>query len=218
MNLPLAPSWPPRVSRAPRTLASLGGLAIFLAAEIGLTPSAWATSPPEASSAPVPPPPPTAAPGHFPLWAIAAILAATVVPSVATTLITLALEHTRRARRAPAAATRRCIIGAAVGGAVILAVVLGAARPRAPADSGVAGCTAVISGRQVAAADYPRIRSQFAGSRWPDLQAAGMSYIDLAVKLRTMRYTDGYEAVWFYQRLSVACSRHDREVTAGREQ
>jgi hypothetical protein len=76
----------------------------------------------------------------------------------------------------------------------------------------------VISGRQVAAADYPRIRSQFAGSRWPDLQGAGMSYIDLAIKLRTMRYTDGYEAVWFYQRLSVACSRHDRDVTAGREQ
>ena len=108
MNHPLAPSWPPRVSRAPRTLASLGGLAIFLAAEIGLTPSAWATSPPEASSAPVPPPPPTAAPEHFPLWAIAAILAATIVPSVATTLITLALEHSRRAgREAEAAAAAR---------------------------------------------------------------------------------------------------------------
>jgi hypothetical protein len=164
------------------------------------------------------PPPPTAAPEHFPLWAIAAILAATVVPSLATTLTALALEHIRRACRAPAAATRRCIIGVAVGGAVILAVMLGAVRPRAPADSGVAGCTAVISGRQVAAADYARIRSRFAGSRWPDPRAAGMSYIDLAVTLRTARYSDGYEAVWFYQRLSAACSRHDRVVTAGGKQ
>jgi hypothetical protein len=38
-------------------------------------------------------------PAHFPPWAIAAMLAATIVLSVATTLITLALEHTRWARR-----------------------------------------------------------------------------------------------------------------------
>ena len=88
-------------------------------------PAAWATSPPPAPSAALPP---AAAPVHFPPWAIAAILAATVVPSVATTLITLALEHTRRARRAPAATTRRCVIGAAVCGAVILAVMLGTVR------------------------------------------------------------------------------------------
>jgi len=55
--------------------------------------------------------------------------------AVATTLITLAMEHTRRARRAPAAATRRCVIGAAVCGAVILAVMLGIVRPRAPVRS-----------------------------------------------------------------------------------
>ena len=188
MNHPFASSRSRRVCRIPRTLGRLDGLAVFLAA----------------------------APDHFPLWAIAAILAATVVASVATTIFTLVLEHTRRARRAPAAATRRCVIGAAVGGAVILAITLGAVRPRAPADSGVAGCTALTSGRQAAAADYPRIRSQFAGSRWPDLRAAGMSYLDLAVRLRAARYTDGYEAVSFYQRLSIACSRHDRDVTAGR--
>ena len=135
MNHPSAPPQRRRAAlrtpRTRRTLARLGGLGVFLAAAIGLAPAAWATSPPpEASSAPVPPPPPTAAPEHFPLWAIAAILVATVVPSVATTLITLALEHTRRARRAPAAATRRYMIGAAVCGAVILAVMLGIVWPR----------------------------------------------------------------------------------------
>jgi hypothetical protein len=40
---------------------------------------------------------------HFPLWAVIAIVAATVVLSVATTLITLSLDHMRRARRASAA-------------------------------------------------------------------------------------------------------------------
>ena len=52
---------------------------------------------------PPPPPPPAAAAAHFPLWAVIAIVAATVVLSVATTLITLSLEHRRRARRTPAA-------------------------------------------------------------------------------------------------------------------
>jgi hypothetical protein len=102
MNHQPAPSQPRRI---PRTLAGLGGLAAFLTAAIGLAPPAWATpSPPTPSFAPVPPlPPPAAAPAHFPLWAIAAILAATIVLSVATTLITLALEHARWARREAAA-------------------------------------------------------------------------------------------------------------------
>jgi hypothetical protein len=88
-----------------RTLATLGGLAVFLTAAIGLAPTASATpAPPEPSFAPVPPlPPPAAVPAHFPPWAIAAILAATIVLSVATTLITLALEHARWARREAAA-------------------------------------------------------------------------------------------------------------------
>jgi hypothetical protein len=223
MNHPPAPPQRRRAARRTprtrRTLARLGGLAAFLAAAIGVAPAAWATSPPPAPSAA---PPPAAAPAHFPPWAIAAILAATVVPSVATTLITLALEHTRRACRAPAAAARRCVIGAAVCGAVISAVVLGVmlgtVRPRAPADSGVAGCTALLSGHQVTAADYPRIRSEFTASQWPDLRAAGTSYVDLAVKLRTARHTDGYETVSFYQRLTIACARHDQNVTADRSQ
>jgi hypothetical protein len=216
MNHPSAPPQRRRAAlrtpRTRRTLARLGGLAVFLAAEIGLPPAAWATSRPSAPPAALPA---AAAPAHFPLWAIAAILAATVVPSVATTLITLALEHTCRARRAPAAATRRYMIGAAVCGAVILAVMLGIVWPRAPADSGVAGCTALLSGHQVAAADYPRIRSEFAASQWPDLRVAGTSYVDLAVKLRTAR-ADGYETVSFYQRLAIACAGHDQSVTADR--
>jgi hypothetical protein len=93
-------TWPTR-----RTLAALGGLAAFLTAAIGLAPAASAAlPPPEPSAAPVPPPPPTAAPTHFPLWAIVAMVAVTVVLSVATTLITLSLEHLRQARRTQAAA------------------------------------------------------------------------------------------------------------------
>jgi hypothetical protein len=75
------------------------------------------------------------------------------------------------------------------------------------ADDGIAGCTALLGGHQPAASDYPRIRAQFARSQWPDLRIAGTSYVDLAVKLRTAR-SDGYETVWFYQRLSAACTRH----------
>jgi hypothetical protein len=98
MNHQPAPSQPRRI---PRTLAGLGGLEACLAAVIGLAPAAWATpTPPTPSFAPVPPlPPPAAVPAHFPPWAIVAMLAATMVLSVATTLITLALEHTRWARR-----------------------------------------------------------------------------------------------------------------------
>jgi hypothetical protein len=93
------------IPRIRRTLAGLGGLAVFLITVIGLAPAAWATpAPPEPSFAPVPPlPPPVAVPAHFSPWAIAAILAGTIVLSVATTLITLALEHARWARREAAA-------------------------------------------------------------------------------------------------------------------
>ena len=75
------------------------------------------------------------------------------------------------------------------------------------ADSGMAGCTALLGAHQAAATDYPRIRSQFAHSRWPDLRAAGMSYVDLVVALQTAR-ADGYQTVWFHQRLALTCARH----------
>jgi hypothetical protein len=73
--------------------------------------------------------------------------------------------------------------------------------------SSIGGCTALLEARHAASTDYRRIRSQFADSRWPDLRAAGVSYVELIVKLQTGR-ADGYETVWFYQRLSRACARH----------
>jgi hypothetical protein len=75
-------------------------------------------------------------------------------------------------------------------------------------DSGIAGCAALLRAQQVATTNYPKIRSQFARSQWPNLRAAGTSYIELLVKLESARGTDGDEAVWFYQRLSSACARH----------
>jgi hypothetical protein len=88
-----------------QALITLGGLAVFLTPAIGLAPAASASLPPEPSGAPAPPPPPpsTAVPAHLPLWAVVAIVAGTVVLSVATTLITLAVEHTRQARHTSAA-------------------------------------------------------------------------------------------------------------------
>jgi hypothetical protein len=93
------------VSRTRQTLTALSGLAAFLTAAITLAPAASAIlPPPEPSAAPVPPPPPPpTVPAHFPLWAAIAIVAATVVLSVATTLVTLALEHRHRAHHTPAA-------------------------------------------------------------------------------------------------------------------
>ena len=44
--------------------------------------------------------------------------------------------------------------------------------------------------------------------RFADLRTAGTAYVDLAVVLLTAQGTDGYETVWFYQRLSVACAKH----------
>jgi len=77
-------------------------------------------------------------------------------------------------------------------------------------SSGPPGCAYPLSTQDVPAADYPKIRAQFAGSRWPDLRIAGTAYVDLAMQLSTARYTDGYQTVWFYQRLSAACAKHRR--------
>ena len=82
-------------------------------------------------------------------------------------------------------------------------------------DSGLAGCTALSSTHHATATGYSKIRAQFAGSRWPDLRTAGTAYADLATQLRTARGTDGYQAVWFYQRLAAACARHGRALNAG---
>jgi hypothetical protein len=112
------------------------------------------------------------------------------------------------------ARTRRRMIGAAIITPLLLIGVLGSARPDAPQDSGLLACTYPLSTHDVPAADYRKIRAQFAGSRWPDLRTAGTAYADLAIQLRNARYTDGYQTVWFYQRLSGACAEHGQAMNA----
>ena len=90
----------------------------------------------------------------------------------------------------------------------LLIGVLGSTHSNAPQDSGLVACTYPLSTQDVPATDYPKIRAEFAGSRWPDLRNAGTAYVDLATALPTARGTDGYETVWFYQRLSAACAKH----------
>ena len=91
----------PRIRRwstslAVTAIASLAGVPAALA--VPLPPPGGATGTPV-----TPPPPPTTAAAHLPLWAVVTIVAATAVLSVATTLITLSLEHRHRARRTPPA-------------------------------------------------------------------------------------------------------------------
>ena len=99
-------------------------------------------------------------------------------------------------------------IGTAAVIPALLIGVLGSTHSDAPQDSGLVACAYPLSTQDVPATDYPKIRAQFAGSRWPDLRTAGTAYVDLAVALRTARGTDGYQTVWFYQRLSAACAQH----------
>jgi hypothetical protein len=106
--------------------------------------------------------------------------------------------------------TRRFTMGAAAVIPALLIGVLGSTHSDAPRDSGLVACTYPLSTQDVPAADYPKIRAEFAGSRWPDLRNAGTAYVDLAVALRTARGTDGYQTVWFYQRLSAACAKHEQ--------
>ena len=106
--------------------------------------------------------------------------------------------------------TRRGTIGAAAVMPALLIGVLGSTQSGAPQDSGLVACAYPLSTQDVPAAAYPKIRAQFAGSRWPDLRSAGTAYVDLAIQLSHARGTDGYETVWFYQRLSAACAQHGR--------
>ena len=108
------------------------------------------------------------------------------------------------------ARTRRSAVGAA---AVIPALLLGAlasTASAAPRDSGLVACAYPLATQDVPAAEYPKLRAEFAGSRFPDLRTAGTAYVDLAVALLTARGTDGYQTVWFYQRLSATCAQHER--------
>ena len=92
----------------PRTRRWATGLAVAALASLAGTPAALAGPLPPPGGAvtdPVPPPPPSPpAAAYLPLWAVVAIVAATAVLSVATTLITLSLEHRLRGRRTPASA------------------------------------------------------------------------------------------------------------------
>ena len=108
--------------------------------------------------------------------------------------------------------TRCFTIGAA---AVIPALLIGVPASTysgAPQDSGLVACRYPLSTQDVPAAEYPKLRAEFAGSRWPDLRNAGTAYVDLAVVLRTARGTDGYQTVWFYQRLSATCAEHGQRL------
>ena len=106
--------------------------------------------------------------------------------------------------------TRRSMLGAAAVVPALLIGVLGTTHSGAPHDSGLVACAYPLTTQDVSAADYQKIRAEFAGSRWLDLRNAGTAYVDLAVQLLNARGTDGYQTVWFYQRLSAACAKHER--------
>jgi hypothetical protein len=114
--------------------------------------------------------------------------------------------------------TRRFSIGAAAVVPALLIGVLGSTHSQArdipgyhapPQDSGLVACSYPLTTQSVSAADYQKIRAEFAASRWPDLRNAGTAYVDLATQL-SARPSDGYETVWFYQRLSAACAKHGK--------
>ncbi len=109
--------------------------------------------------------------------------------------------------------TRRFTIGAAAVIPALLIGVLGSTHHGTPQDSGLVACAYPLTTQDISAADYRKIRAEFAGSRWPDLRTAGTAYVDLAVQLLTARGTDGYQTVWFYQRLSATCAEHGQPLT-----
>jgi hypothetical protein len=64
---------------------------------------------------------------------------------------------------------------------------------------------------QVAAKDDPKIGTQFADSRWPDLRISSLTYVRIATKLLTT-HAYGGETVWFYERLPAACAEHGQAL------
>ncbi|HEV2258527.1 MAG TPA: hypothetical protein VGS06_35850 [Streptosporangiaceae bacterium] len=110
--------------------------------------------------------------------------------------------------RNPSTRTRRSAIGAAAVTPALLLGVLGSTHSGTPQDSGLVACAYPLATQDVPATEYAKLRAEFAGSRFPDLRTAGTAYVDLAVQLLTARGTDGYQTVWFYQRLSAACAKH----------
>ena len=108
------------------------------------------------------------------------------------------------------ARTRCSAIGAAAVIPALLLGLLASSASAAPRDSGLVACAYPLATQDVPAAEYPQLRAEFAGSRFADLRTAGTAYVDLAVQLLTARGTDGYQTVWFYQRLAAACAKHER--------
>jgi hypothetical protein len=104
--------------------------------------------------------------------------------------------------------TRRAAIGTAAVIPALLIGVLASTGSGTPHDSASSPARIRWPPQDVPAADYTTLRAEFAGSRYPDLRTAGTAYVDLAVQLLTARGTDGYQTVWFYQRLSAACAKH----------
>ena len=103
----------------------------------------------------------------------------------------------------------RCVaIGTVAVIPAVLIGVLGGTSSGAPQDSGLVACAYPLATQNVPPAEYPKLRADFAGSRFADVRTAGTAYVDLAVALHTARGTDGYETVWFYQRLSADCAKH----------
>ena len=106
---------------------------------------------------------------------------------------------------------RRAAIGAAAAIPALLLGALGSTHAGTPKDSGLVACAYPLATQDVPAAEYPKLRAEFAGSRFPDLRTAGTAYVDLAIQLQKARGgTDGYQTVWFHQRLSAACAKHRR--------
>jgi hypothetical protein len=145
-------------------------------------------------------------------------------PAVASSLpsglnVTLVALATGPAYAGRGARRRRLAVGAAAVIPALLIGVLGSTHSQArdipgyhapPQDSGLVACSYPLSTQDVSAADYQKVRAEFAASRWPDLRNAGTAYVDLATQLLNGPSSDGYETVWFYQRLSAACAKHGK--------
>ena len=71
------------------------------------------------------------------------------------------------------ARTRRYTIGTAAAIPALLIGVLGSTHHGAPHDSGLVACAAPLATQDFTAAEYLKIRAEFAGSRFPDLRTAG---------------------------------------------
>ena len=96
------------------------------------------------------------------------------------------------------------------GDPALLLDALASTASAAPRDSGLVACAYPLAPQDVPAAEYLKLRAEFAGSRFADLRTAGTAYVDLDTALLTARGTDGYQTVWFFQRLTAACAQHER--------